>query len=135
MNATLDTTPEPNPIDAAARPDVSFRMLLISALSAVIGVAAGFIAFALYNLIGFFTNVFFFHRLSFTFQSIKSNPLGLWVIVVPALGGVIVGVMARYGSEKIRGHGIPEAMEAVLINKSRIAPRVALLKPLSAAIA
>ena len=139
MNATPDqpsaTSRKTNPIDAAARPDASFRMLLISALSAAIGIAAGFIAFALYNLIGFFTNVFFFHRLSFAFQSIKSNPLGLWVIVVPALGGVIVGVMARYGSEKIRGHGIPEAMEAVLVNKSRIQPKVAILKPISAAIA
>ncbi len=112
-----------------------FRLLPISVLSVLIGIGAGFVAYILYHLIGFFTNLFFFHRISFTFVSIQSNPLGLWVIVVPVIGGLIVGVMAKYGSSKIKGHGIPEAMEAVLVNRSKIHPKVAILKPISAAIA
>jgi H+/Cl- antiporter ClcA len=110
-------------------------MLWVSMLSAVIGVAAGVIAYLLYNLIGFFTNIAFFHRFSFSFTSARLNTLGPWVIVVPVVGGLIVGLMAKYGSSKIRGHGIPEAMEAVLVSKSKIQPRVAILKPISAAIA
>lgn len=112
-----------------------FRTGLISLLAAGIGVIAGFIAYLLYNLIGLFTNIFFYHRLSFVFVSARNNHLGLWVILIPVVGGLLVGIMARYGSDKIRGHGIPEAMEAVLMNRSRIAPKVAFLKPLSAAIA
>ena len=110
-------------------------MLLISLLSAAIGFGAGIIAFALYKLIGLFTNLFFFHRWSTDFVSAQHNHLGWMVIVTPVIGGLIVGVMAKYGTSKIKGHGIPEAMEAVLFNRSRIAPRVALLKPISAAIA
>ena len=89
----------------------------------------------LYKLIGLFTNLFFFHRFSTAFVSARGNGLGLWVIVIPVIGGVIIGFMAKYGSPKIKGHGIPEAMEAVLVNRSRIQPRVAILKPISAAIA
>src|SRR5207302_2840060 len=81
------------------------------------------------------TNLAFFGRLSTEFSSPAGNHLGLWVIAVPVLGGVIVGLMARYGSKAIRGHGIPEAMEQVLTNQSRIPPRITFLKPLSAAIA
>ena len=112
-----------------------FRTVLVSLLAALIGVLAGIIAYLLYNLIGLFTNIFFFHRVSFAFTSARNNHLGLWVIVTPVIGGIIVGIMARYGSDKIRGHGIPEAMEAVLVNRSRIEPKVAILKPISAAIA
>jgi CIC family chloride channel protein len=115
--------------------EANFRMLWVSVVSAVIGVAAGLIAFLLYNLIGLFTNIAFFHRFSFAFTSARLNTLGLWVIIVPVIGALMVGVMAKYGSSKIRGHGIPEAMEAVLISKSKIQPRVAILKPISAAIA
>lgn len=110
-------------------------MLLVSLLAAAIGLVAGVIAFALYKLIGLFTNIFFFHRWSADFSSAQHNNLGWLVIVVPVIGGLIVGVMAKYGTSKIKGHGIPEAMEAVLFNRSRIAPRVAILKPISAAIA
>ncbi|MGZ4815365.1 MAG: chloride channel protein [Terriglobales bacterium] len=115
--------------------EANFRMLWVSLLSALIGIAAGIIAYLLYNLIGLFTNIAFFHRVSFAFTSARLNTLGPWVIVVPVIGGLIVGVMAKYGSSKIRGHGIPEAMEAVLVSKSKIQPRVAILKPISAAIA
>jgi H+/Cl- antiporter ClcA/CBS domain-containing protein len=93
------------------------------------------IAFVLYNLIGLFTNLAFYHVWSFHFRSPEANQLGAWVIVMPVIGGLIVGMMAKYGSEKIKGHGIPEAMEAVLKSSSRIEAKVAILKPLSAAIA
>jgi H+/Cl- antiporter ClcA len=112
-----------------------FRMVLVSFLAAGIGLVAGLIAFVLYNLIGLFTNIFFYHRFSTAFVSARHNQFGLWVILIPVIGGIVVGFMAKYGSSKIKGHGIPEAMEAVLINRSRIEPRVAILKPISAAIA
>ncbi len=128
-----------NPDQAAVAtriaPEAGFRTGLVSLLAAVIGMLAGVIAYALYNLIGLFTNIFFYHRVSFAFVSARNSHLGLFVIVTPVIGGIIVGIMARYGSDKIRGHGIPEAMEAVLINRSRIQPKVAILKPISAAIA
>ena len=112
-----------------------FRIVLISFLAAAIGLLAGIVAYILYKLIGLFTNLFFFHEWSTTFRSVGGHHLGAWVILVPVVGGLIVGIMAKYGSEKIKGHGIPEAMEAVLVNRSRIEPKVALLKPISAAIA
>ena len=121
-------------LNALATP-AQFRMGLISVLAAGVGLLAGGVAFLLYHLIGLFTNLFFFHRLSTDFVSARLNHLGLWVIVIPVLGGVVVGFMAKFGSSKIKGHGIPEAMEAVLTNRSRIQPRVAILKPISAAIA
>src|SRR5437762_13533845 len=112
-----------------------FRIVLMSFLAAAVGLVAGLVAYILYKLIGLFTNLFFFHEWSTTFRSVGSHHLGAWVILVPVVGGLIVGVMAKYGSPKIKGHGIPEAMEAVLTNRSRIEPKVALLKPISAAIA
>jgi H+/Cl- antiporter ClcA/CBS domain-containing protein len=107
----------------------------MSCFAGVIGIVAGIAAYALYSLIAVCTNLVFFHRISTLLPTITENPLGLWIILVPALGGLVVGIMAKYGSSKIRGHGIPEAIEAIILNKSRIAPRVAILKPLSAAIA
>jgi CIC family chloride channel protein len=112
-----------------------FRMVLMSFLAAGVGLIAGLIAFVLYKLIGLFTNIFFYHRFAADFISARHNQLGLWVIPIPVIGGIIVGFMAKYGTSKIKGHGIPEAMEAVMVNRSRIEPRVAILTPLSAAIA
>ena len=112
-----------------------FRMVLVSFLGGGIGLLAGLIAFALYRLIGLFTNIAFYGRFVADFTSARHNHLGLWVIPIPVIGGIIVGFMAKYGSSKIKGHGIPEAMEAVMVSHSRIAPRVAILKPISAAIA
>ena len=112
-----------------------FRIVLVSFLAAGIGLVAGLVAYALYKLIGLFTNLFFFHQWSTEFTSVRFHSLGAWVILVPVVGGLVVGVMAKYGSSKIKGHGIPEAMEAVLTNRSRIEPKVAILKPISAAIA
>ena len=113
---------------------VGFRLGFISLLAALVGVISGVVAFLLYNLIGFFTNLAFYHVWSFHYRSASGNQLGPWVIVVPVIGGLIIGLMAKYGSPKIRGHGIPEAMEAVLTSKSRIEAKVAILKPISAAI-
>ncbi|MGH9920038.1 MAG: chloride channel protein [Nitrososphaerales archaeon] len=100
----------------------------------VIGVVCAFIAVALLSLIGLFTNLFFYGRLALTFVSPAGNQLGPYAVAVPVLGGLIVGLMARYGSERIRGHGIPEAIEAILINRSKIEPRVTVLKPIATAI-
>ena len=120
---------------AALTEPAQFRIVLVSFLAAGIGLLSGLIAYLLYNLIGLLTNIVFYHHFVFAFNSARNNHLGVWVIVMPVIGGIIVGFMAKYGSSKIKGHGIPEAMEAVLINRSRIQPRVAILKPVSAAIA
>src|SRR6267378_4097971 len=112
-----------------------FRMVLVSFLAGGVGLLAGLIAFLLYKLIGLFTNIAFYHRFATDFVSARHNQMGPWVILIPVVGGIIVGFMAKYGTSKIKGHGIPEAMEAVLVNRSRIQPRVAILKPISAAIA
>src|SRR5437588_62925 len=110
------------------------RLILISAIGLFIGALCAIVAVVLLKLIGFFTNLFFFGRLSLAFTSPSENHLGLTVLLVPVIGGLLIGLMARYGSERIRGHGIPEAMEAILIGRSRMQPKVALLKPLSSAI-
>lgn len=128
------------PVLEAARspaqvPLVSLRTVYISVLSILIACAAGLVARILTALIGFITNLSFFGRISFAFSSPAGNHLGAYVILVPVIGGLIVGVMARFGSEAIRGHGIPEAMEQVLFGGSRVPPKVTFLKPLSAAIA
>lgn len=124
-----------NPPPAPPAQISTYRIGLISLLASAIGCAAGLIAFALYDLIGLFTNLAFYHQFSFHFRSPEQSHLGPWVIVIPVIGGLIVGFMAKYGSEKIKGHGIPEAMEAVLTSRSRIEAKVAILKPISAAIA
>jgi chloride channel protein, CIC family len=121
--------------DPLPPPPAQFRIVLMSFLAAAVGLVAGVVAYILYKLIGLFTNLFFFHQWSATFRSVGGHHLGPWVILVPVIGGLVVGVMAKYGTDKIKGHGIPEAMEAVLVNRSRIEPKVALLKPISAAIA
>ncbi|MGZ3637100.1 MAG: chloride channel protein [Ktedonobacterales bacterium] len=99
-----------------------------------IGVVSTVVALGLLRLIGLFTNLFFFQRWDTSLVSPAGNRLGIFEIAVPVLGALIIGLMARYGSECIRGHGIPEAIEAILINGSRVEPKVALLKPISSAI-
>ncbi len=116
-------------------PRIDLRVVMLSLVGMAIAVAAGLIAQGLTRLIGLITNLAFYQRTSTTFVSPAGNTLGLWVIVVPVVGALLVGLMARYGSQAIRGHGIPEAMERVLFHQSRIQPRITLLKPLSAAIA
>ena len=110
------------------------RVIFLSAVAVAIGVVGAFVALALLRLIGLFTNLFFFQRWATDLVSPAGNHLGALVVFVPVLGGLIVGLMARYGSERIRGHGIPEVIEAILIQGSRVQPRLAFLKPLSSAI-
>lgn len=130
MESSLRTTRLSEPQQSAG-----YRIGFISLLAALIGVLAGIIAYVLYDLIGLFTNLAYYHEWSFHFRSPENTHIGPWIIVTPVIGGLIVGFMAKYGSEKIKGHGIPEAMEAVLTSRSRIEAKVAILKPLSAAIA
>ncbi|MDB5936413.1 MAG: chloride channel protein, partial [Massilia sp.] len=111
------------------------RLLRIASMAAVIGVLSTCTAWLLLHAISFFTNLFFFQRLSDQPISPAANTLGAWVIAVPVIGGLIIGLIARYGSEQIRGHGIPEAIEAILFKKSTMSPKVAVLKPLASAIA
>lgn len=113
----------------------NLRLVHLSILAAVIGIIAGVVAYLLLSLIGLISNLVFFQRIALEIPDLQGHTLGLLVIAVPAVGGLIIGLMAKYGSPKIRGHGIPEAMEAVLTNRSRISPSIALLKPISAAIA
>jgi H+/Cl- antiporter ClcA len=116
--------------------DFSFdkRILLLCLIAAVIGVVSTVAAYILLNSIHFFTNLFFFQTLSFEDRSPAGHALGLWVIAVPVVGGLIAGLIARFGSDKVRGHGIPEAIEAILFKKSQMSPKVAVLKPLTSGI-
>lgn len=132
----LDSETETAAATAKGAPELaSYRIGFVSLLAGAIGVLAGVIAYVLYDLIGLFTNLSYYHEWSFHFRSPENTTLGPWIILIPVIGGIIVGFMAKYGSDKIKGHGIPEAMEAVLTSRSRIEAKVAILKPLSAAIA
>ncbi|WPU98730.1 chloride channel protein [Mucilaginibacter sp. cycad4] len=111
------------------------RLIFISALCILIAGLISVIAKGLIYLINIVTNISFYGMLDAGFHSPANNHLGLWVIVIPAIGGIIVGFMALYGSKAIRGHGIPEAMEQILVNKSKIKPIITFLKPVSSAIA
>ena len=110
------------------------RILLLSLMAVAVGASSAVVAKALVWLIAVITNLTFYQRFSSDFISPANHHLGLLVIFAPIIGGLIIGLMARYGSEKIRGHGIPEALEAILFGRSRMDVRVAVLKPLSSAI-
>jgi CIC family chloride channel protein len=112
----------------------TMRVLPIAGLAMVIGVIAAYVALALLRLIGLFTNLFYYQRIGTAMVSPAGNHLGWWAVLVPVAGGLVIGFMARYGSERIRGHGIPEAIESILIGGSKVQPRLAILKPLSAAL-
>ena len=114
---------------------VDSRLIVLSAMALVVGAAGAGAAWILLRLINFCTNLAYFQRISTDPVTLSNLHLAPWTIVIPVIGGLIVGYMARFGSAKIRGHGIPEAIEAILIGQSRIEPKVALLKPLSSAIA
>jgi H+/Cl- antiporter ClcA len=110
------------------------RIGLLTLISVGIGFVAGLIAYALYHLIGLITNLYYYGKLDVSFASPQFNQLGLLVIVLPASGGLIAGLLIKYGSTKIIGHGIPETMESVLLNRSKIEPKVGVLKAVSAAV-
>ena len=108
--------------------------LFLCLLAVIIGVMGAIAAWCLFKLIGLFTNLAFNQKFSFAFVAPTTVHVGWWVLLIPVVGGLIVGLMARYGSEMIRGHGIPEAMASALFHDSKIPPRVAILKPLSVAV-
>lgn len=110
------------------------RVILMSVFAIIIGAIGGVVAYVLLWLINLITNIAFFGTFDSQARSPAQSHLGLWIILIPVVGGLIIGFMARFGSEKIRGHGIPEALEAILIGRSRLEAKVAVLKPLSSAI-
>ncbi|HKW11909.1 MAG TPA: chloride channel protein, partial [Gemmatimonadaceae bacterium] len=125
--ASVEPPPEYSPVDQ--------RVVVISGIAVLVGIGAALLANLLTRLIGLITNVAYYGRISTSFTAPSTVRLGAWSIFVPIVGALVVGIMARYGAAAIRGHGIPEVMERVLYAKSRIAPRIMFLKPLSAAVA
>jgi chloride channel protein, CIC family len=113
--------------------ELRWQVLPLCVLAIPLGAIAAVVAWALLKLIGLFTNLFFHGRIDTALVAPHSSHWWI-VLLVPILGGLVVGMMARYGSEKIRGHGMPEAIEAILVGGSKVAPKVAVLKPVSAAI-
>lgn len=135
-DSSLTGETETAAINPQLRHEESRRLILFSAFGALMGVIGAVSAWVLYHLIMIFTGIAFYH--TFTLQTPLYPPtesIGAAAIIVPVIGGLIVGVIAKYGSDRIKGHGIPEAMEAVLRHKARVSPRIAIFKPISAAIA
>jgi H+/Cl- antiporter ClcA/CBS domain-containing protein len=124
----------PSLLDGLGDFTTTTRVLPIALLAAGIGAIAAFVAVALLRMIALFTNIFFFQRFSFENATPAGHHLGYGVVLVPIVGALLIGLLARYGSEKIRGHGIPEAIEAILVRGSRVEPRLAVLKPVASAI-
>ena len=135
--------PSINPISAAAKGarrhlsdfTTDARVLTIAGIAAIVASAGVVAAVGLLQLIRLATNLAYFGRFSLADPNFSRSPLGLWAVLVPVAGSLAIGLMARYGSPKIRGHGIPEAIEAILLGRSRLDAKVAILKPLSSAIA
>lgn len=133
VSVSLDETIERNS-PSSGNQNNRKRILTVSGLAIIVAICISFIAKFLVHLIWLITNISFFGEFVIENRSPTNNLLGLWVIIIPALGGLIVGLMAFYGSKAIRGHGIPEAMEQILTNRSKINPAITYLKPLSSAI-
>jgi H+/Cl- antiporter ClcA/CBS domain-containing protein len=110
------------------------RVLVLIGMAVIVGTGGVFSAWVLLELIRLVSNLVWLQKFSTASVAMTGVPRGPWMVLAPALGGLAVGLMARYGSDKIRGHGIPEAIEAILIGGSRMSPTVAVLKPLSSAI-
>ena len=110
------------------------RVIALIGMAVIVGTGGAFAAWVLVSLISLVTNLVWFGRVSIHAVSLAEAPRSLWMVAIPVLGGLVIGLMARFGSEKIRGHGIPEAIEAILIGGSRMSPKVAILKPVSSAI-
>ncbi|HBT5242325.1 TPA: chloride channel protein [Klebsiella quasipneumoniae] len=113
---------------------VTKHVIILVLMGILIGSGGAFGAIVLLHLIALMTNLFWYHQFSFTEHLMPGNTGALHILASPVLGGLIIGFMARFGSEKIRGHGIPEAIEAILFSESRMSPKVAVLKPLSSAV-
>lgn len=130
---SLDTTSSVDALESK-KEIVDKRVFYLSIQAVINAIIIGFIAKFLVLLINLFTNISFYGKISFAEASPVHNQLGMLVIFIPIIGGLIIGIMARFGSAAIRGHGIPEAMEQVLTNESKIKPAITFLKPVSAAI-
>jgi H+/Cl- antiporter ClcA len=127
--ASISSTRRPHLADYSA----DYRMLILAAMAVVAGTGGAFSAWVLLKLIALATNLFWYGKLSFAGADI-SNRGALLIVLIPVVGGLVVGLMARFGSVMIRGHGIPEAIETILFGESKLSPKVALLKPLSSAV-
>jgi H+/Cl- antiporter ClcA len=110
------------------------RVLVIAGIAAIVATAGVIAGVVLLQLIRLATNIAYFGRFSLENLRLEDSPFGLWTVLVPVAGSLIIGLMARYGTQKIRGHGIPEAIEAILLGRSRLDAKVAILKPLSSAV-
>ncbi len=134
MRAANHSAPRPGPGGGLGDFTADRRVLVLSAMALVVGSAGTGAAWVLLKLIALVTDLVWWGRLSTAPLSLAQAQPGVWMVLAPAVGGLVIGLMARFGSEKIRGHGIPEAIEAILIGGSRMQPKVALLKPLSSAV-
>jgi CIC family chloride channel protein len=131
---TMARSSSANPLPRLGDFTTDRRVLMLVAMAACVGAGGALSAWVLLRIIALCTNLVWLQTFSAQSLSLASVKPSLWMVIAPALGGLIIGLMARYGSEKIRGHGIPEAIEAILIGGSRMQPKVAVLKPLSSAI-
>src|SRR3954468_20600269 len=134
ISVSLDENINQQDLSPALKSDKK-RLLFISCLAIIIGALISGVSKLLIYLINLITNISFHHVFSTAPSSPATHHYGAWVILIPAIGGLVVGIMALYGSKAIRGHGIPEAMEQLLINESKIKPAITFLKPVSSAIA
>ena len=134
-------SPMPAEADASAWSEGQFGIAIepevvkICGCALLVGLIGGLVAQGLLELIYFFTNIFFYGRVSFAVTHPAGNHLGLWVVLIPPIGGLVVGLLIYFFEPTLKGHGIPEAMEAVLCGRSRMRLRVAILKPLATALA
>ena len=131
MTASTISIPKPKRL---ADHSADWRMIMLAGAAIVVGTGAAFGAWILFKLIALATNLFWFGKVSAVPSEIVNTHVGLAVIAIPVTGSLMIGLMARFGSEKIKGHGIPEAIEAILYGESRLSLKVAVLKPLSSAI-
>ncbi len=125
----------PHPPTGLSDYSVDARILYTSALATAIGAVATVAAWALLNLINLATNLFYFHRLSFIPVEPFAQTMHWYLAPIPILGGLVVGLIARFGSPKVRGHGMPEAVETIVFNQGKVQPRLAILKPIATAVA
>ena len=135
VNAEMPHAPKPgHPLPRLGDFTTDGRVLMLIGMAVIVGTGGAVAAWALLQAIALVTNLVWFQSFATHAVSLARVKPGPWVVLAPAAGGLAIGLMARFGSEKIRGHGIPEAIEAILIGGSRMQPKVALLKPLSSAI-
>src|SRR6056297_1481699 len=116
------------------RVSISQKTLQLIFLSAVVGVVSAFIAIGFRYLLFFFQNLFFYQEISVTEVSPIDHDLGIWVIVVPAIGGLLVGLITKFVAGEAKGHGVPEVMESISLHGGKMRPRIVLFKALASAI-